>query len=323
MEKAVLELLRTEEGSFMSGQQISRRLGVSRTMVWKTVRALREKGFEIEAIANRGYRLVRSPDRLLDIDVEIGLQTAIIGRKVASFDSVSSTIDVAGALAAGGAEEGTVVVAESQTGGRGRLGRPWSSPAGTGIWCSILLRPAIPPRDAPILTLMTAVAVASTLQKDYRIDARIKWPNDVIVDDRKMCGVLTELVAEQDAVKYVIVSFGLNVNQTRSDFPADLADIATSMRIITGKKQDRPEVFRNVLRELDSRYAGFMNDGGRDILARWRELTCTLGRMVSVRLRDELVQGIARDLADDGSLLVEGADGSLRQISYGDVTIVR
>lgn len=323
MERHVLELLRTGGNTFVSGQEMSRRLGVSRTMIWKTVESLRRRGFLIESSANRGYKLVRGPDTLVDIDIEIGLGTTVIGRSVVSFDCVASTIDAASRLAADGADEGTVVVAESQSGGRGRLGRKWSSPPGMGIWTSIILRPPIPPGKAPKLTLLTAVAVAAVLQESYGIDARIKWPNDVVVENRKICGALTELVAEQDAVRYAIVSLGLNVNQTRSKFPADVVDIATSMRIEKGVPQKRAEVFRRILRELDGLYAGFGRDGGAAVLRRWRELSCTLGKKVSVRLREELVEGIARDLADDGALMLELKDGGLREISYGDVTILR
>jgi BirA family biotin operon repressor/biotin-[acetyl-CoA-carboxylase] ligase len=323
MEKQVLALLREEPETFISGQSMSRLLGVSRTMIWKTVQSLRKRGFVIDSSANKGYKLSCGPERLLDIDIEIGLGTAVVGRSVISFESVPSTIDVAGRLAAEGADEGTVVVAESQSGGRGRLGRKWSSPRGAGIWTSIILRPSIPPHDAPKLTLLTAVAITTVLQKCYGIEARIKWPNDVVVARRKICGALTELVAEQDAVRYAIISFGLNVNQTKSRFPAEVADIATSMRIETGKRHDRPEVFRHILRELDKVYERFRQDSGAAILDRWRELSCTLGRKVAIRLRDESVEGIARDLADDGSLIIEMDNKTVRQISYGDVTILR
>ena len=323
MEKRVLKLLREGAGSYVSGQQISRELGVSRTMVWKTMEALRAQGFEIDSSARRGYRLVSGPAQMVGLDIEVGLDTSVIGSSVVSYDCVASTIDAASALAGAGAEEGTVVVAESQSGGRGRLGRAWSSPPGSGIWTSIILRPTIPPRDAPKLTLLAAVAVAASLRDQYQINAGIKWPNDVLVDSRKICGALTELVAEQDAIRYAIVSFGLNVNQTRSGFPDEVADLATSMRIETGKRFDRPEVFRRILRELDTRYNVFKRDGGADVVERWKKLSITLGRRVTVRLRTELVEGIARDIAEDGSLVLETKEGRLRQISYGDVTLAR
>ncbi|RJP22834.1 MAG: biotin--[acetyl-CoA-carboxylase] ligase [Candidatus Abyssobacteria bacterium SURF_5] len=323
MEKQILQMLRQHGDAYVSGQMMSRELGVSRTMVWKTIEALRKQGFVIDSSANRGYKLVRGPNKLLGFALEVGLNTKAIGKSIVSFDSIPSTIDAAGSLAAGGAEEGTVVVAESQTGGRGRLGRAWSSPRGAGIWTSIILRPPIPPRDAPKLTLLAAVAVAAVLQETYHIDARIKWPNDVIVNNRKICGALTELVAEQDQVKYAIVSFGLNVNQIPSTFPPDVADLATSMRMETGKRLERAEVFTHVMSELDRLYLTFRQDNGIDIMNRWRARSCTLGKQVTVRLRDELVEGIARDLAEDGSLVVEVAGGRLRHISYGDVTILR
>lgn len=329
MEKSVLDMLRRdaegnpESGSPLSGQAMSRRLGVSRTAVWKAIEALRQKGFSIESTAGRGYRLGAGPDKIVGLDIEVGLNTQIIGKSVVSFDCVPSTIDAASSLARKGAREGTVVVAESQSGARGRLGRKWSSPGGVGIWTSIILRPAIPPREAPKLTLLAAVSIATVLREQYGIDAEIKWPNDVLAGGRKICGALTELVAEQDAVRYLITSFGLNVNQTRSKFPAEVRDIATSMSIESGRKLDRPEVFRRVLREFDRQYAGFKERGGGEILDDWRRLSGTLGKMVAVELRNERIEGIAMDVDDDGSLLVDVGDGSLRSIAYGDVSILR
>lgn len=323
MEKEVLNILREREGEYVSGQKISRELDVSRTAIWKSIESLREIGFRIESSPRRGYRFEAGPERIVGLDIEVGLGTRIIGRNVVSFDTVPSTIDVAIALAQDNAVEGTVVVSEAQGGGRGRLGRKWSSPAGVGIWCSIVLRPSVPPRDAPKLTLLTAVSVARVLNENYGLDARIKWPNDVILNGRKICGALTELVAEQDAVRYMIASFGLNVNQTRSKFPEEVRSIATSMRIESRKKLNRPEVFRRVLRELDARYVQFKDGAGREILEQWRELSCTLGQHIKVQLRGETVEGIARDLDDDGSLLVEAGNGVVRAVAYGDVTILR
>jgi BirA family biotin operon repressor/biotin-[acetyl-CoA-carboxylase] ligase len=323
MDKDVLEALRRVGDNDISGQAISRRIGVSRTAVWKSVEALRDMGFRIDSRPGRGYRLRAGPDRLVGLDIEVGLGTRIIGRSVLSFDAVSSTIDVASARAREGAEGGTVVVAESQTGGRGRLGRKWSSAPGVGIWTSIVLRPSIPPRDAPKFTLLIAVSVAKILSTQYGLNARIKWPNDVVVRDRKICGALTELAAEQDAVRYIIASFGLNVNQTAAKFPAEVRTIATSMRIEAGKRFNRPQLFRALLRELDHQYRDFREHGSRNIISQWRELSCTLGKRVKVQLREGIVEGVARDLDEDGSLLVEEAAGRLRSVAYGDVTIVR
>jgi BirA family biotin operon repressor/biotin-[acetyl-CoA-carboxylase] ligase len=323
MNKEVLKVLRLCDGAEISGQAIGRRLGVSRTAVWKSVEALRKMGFNINSRPGRGYVLETGPERLVGLDIEVGLDTRIIGKTVLSFESVPSTIDVASAVSREGAIEGTVVVAESQTGGRGRLGRKWSSPPGVGIWTSIVLRPSVPPRDAPKLTLLVAVSVAKVLKEQYGLDAGIKWPNDVVVRNRKICGALTELVAEQDAVKYIIASFGLNVNQTRSKFPAEVRSIATSMRAETGTKFNRPEVFRNLLRELDEQYQYLKKHGDSHILDQWRERSCTLGKHVKVQLREGLVEGTARDLDDDGSLIVQVGADELRSVAYGDLTILR
>ncbi|MBI5116253.1 biotin--[acetyl-CoA-carboxylase] ligase [Candidatus Poribacteria bacterium] len=323
VEKEVLGILRRAVGEYVSGGIMSRRLGVSRAAVWKAVESLRKKEFRIGSRPNLGYILVHGPRHIVGLDIETGLGVSAIGKSVVSFDSVSSTIDVAASFARNGSPEGTVVVAESQTGGRGRLGRRWSSPAGCGIWCSIILKPAVSPRDAPKLTLLIAVAVARVLSEEYRINARIKWPNDVVVRKRKICGALTELVAEQDAIRYVIASFGLNVNQSPCMFPPELAETATSMRIEKGRRLDRPEVLRSVLREFDAEYAQFRNDGGVRILEEWRGLSCTLGKRVRVELREERVEGVAKDIGGDGSLIVETRGGALRSVAYGDVTLLR
>lgn len=323
MEKKVLKILRETEGACVSGQEISNRLDVSRTAVWKSIKGLKEKGFSIKSVVGQGYSYESGPDKMVGLDIEVGLGTRIVGTSVVSFDSVPSTIDVAASMAQEGASEGAVVVAESQGGGRGRLGRKWSSPPGVGIWTSLILRPAISPREAPKLTLLTAVSVAETLRDDYGLDAEIKWPNDVVVGTKKICGALTELVAEQDLVKYIIASFGLNVNQTRSKFPPEVQDIATSMRIESGQKIDRPEVFRRVLQKYDKKYREFKKHGGAGILDQWRALSCTLGRRVKVQLRDSHVEGVADDIDDDGSLIVEVDGGGTQSIAYGDVTLLR
>ena len=331
MEKKILSMLRVEadsesgshpeSGGHISGQSMSRRLGVSRTAVWKAIEALRQKGFDIESTTGRGYRLAGGPDQIIGLDIEVGLDTKIIGKSVVSFECIPSTIDEAASMARDGAREGTVVAAESQSGARGRLGRKWSSPGGVGVWTSIILRPSIPPRDAPKLTLLAAVSIATALRDQYSIEAEIKWPNDVLAGGKKICGALTELLAEQDAVKYLITSFGLNVNQTRSKFPPEVRDIATSMRMESGRKFDRPEVFRRVLREFDRRYVGFTERGGDEILDEWRALSGTLGKRVTVQLGKERIEGVAKDIDDDGSLLLDTGDGTLRSIAYGDVSL--
>ncbi|GAB4335727.1 MAG: biotin--[acetyl-CoA-carboxylase] ligase [Candidatus Abyssubacteria bacterium] len=323
MEKEVLRLLRDKPDQYLSGQAMARKLNVSRAAVWKAVESLRSKGFRIASSANRGYKLESGPKHIEGVDIEVGLPSRIIGRSVVSFDSLPSTIDKAVELAQEGAPEGTVVVADAQTGGRGRLGRRWSSPPGVGIWTSIILRPSIPPREAPKLTLLIAVGVARTLTHSYGISARIKWPNDVIVDGKKICGVLTELLAEQDAVRYIIASFGLNVNQTRSQFAPDILSVATSMRIESGRTLDRPQVFRDILRELDELYVNFGRHGSGNIIEQWREMSCTLGKHVKVQLRERSLAGVARDIDADGSLILELGDGSRLSVAYGDVTILR
>ena len=317
----VLHLLKSGYPEFVSGELICRDLGVSRTAIWKHVRALREDGYIIEAQTNVGYRLKETPDRLYPAEVADGLGTRLVGRQIHYYDSLSSTTTVAKELAAGGCPEGTIVLAEEQTGGRGRLGRGWVSPRGLGIWMSLVLRPSVSPMDVTQLTLVTAVALAGALRRDTGLNVGIKWPNDLLIGGKKICGILTEMTADMDRVKHVTVSMGLNVNIGAGVLPAPIADLATSLRLEAGKSFPRLAILKAVLQELEKQYLIWLDYGFESLLDQWRELCISLNCPVTVHTLKESWEGWAEDVNESGALLVRTSGGDLRCLNAGEVSL--
>jgi BirA family biotin operon repressor/biotin-[acetyl-CoA-carboxylase] ligase len=295
---------------------------MTRAGVWGHIEQLRALGYDIEASPHRGYRLLSSPDSLHadDLYSRLGL-TRVIGREIHVFQETTSTNDVAARLARGEAREGAVVFAESQSKGRGRMGRVWLSPAGKGLWFTVLLRPNIAPAGATQLTIAAATALARAITLQTGIVPDIKWPNDILIRGRKVAGILTEMSAELDHLKDLLLGIGMDVNLETEDFPAALRQTATSLAIETGAKVNRSELAVAILRELDRDY-DLINKGHFEVLAeQWQERCSTLGREVSIRVGDRVIRGQAESLDDDGALLVRGAHGHLERIIGGDVTV--
>ena len=313
----ILRSLRSHEG-YVSGEDISRTLRISRAAIWKHMDQLRALGYEIEAFPHRGYRFIAAPDLLLPTEVQPGLGTRKFGCEVRHFDTIGSTMDEAFQLALAGAAEGTVVVAEAQTKGRGRLGRHWTSPRSRGIYFSLILRPRIPPSLTPMLTLAAAVALSEAVAKVVpAVDPRIKWPNDILVSGKKLCGILTELRAEIDRVEYVIVGVGINVN----NLATQLLPEATSLRVEAGHVVPRVVLFQEVLRHFEVRYAAFLKGGAGAVLPEWKKRSATLGVRVRFMERGEQHIGIAEDLAEDGGLIVRLPDGKCVKRIAGDILL--
>ncbi|MCI0533791.1 MAG: biotin--[acetyl-CoA-carboxylase] ligase, partial [Verrucomicrobiales bacterium] len=301
----ILTALREAGHGSVSGSELVRALGISRAAIWARIRAFRELGYEIEASPHEGYRLRHSPDVLLADDLLSRLgKTQVIGRDIRVFHETTSTSDVVEKLARDGVKEGAVVFAESQTNGRGRLGRKWVSPSKKGLWFSILLRPDMLPQKATQITIAAATALARAIGELTELTARIKWPNDILISGKKVAGSLTELSAELDHVKYIVLGIGLNVNLTLSDFPADLRKVATSLRIETGHTVHRAELATAVLRELDGDYARVCSGNFEAVADEWERLCSTLGHNIGIRLGDRLLQGHAEALDSDGALLL-------------------
>ena len=277
MKISILNHLKRSNG-FVSGEEISRTLKVSRTAIWKYIKQLRDDGFVIEAISHRGYRLVSEPDKLFPDSIQAGLKTNIFGKKIVYFDSVGSTMDMASKMALEGASEGTVVCAESQTKGRGRLGRDWVSPKGQGIYFSAILRPAIALSEASGLTLVIAVAVCEAIRAATGLRAMIKWPNDILYQQKKVAGILTELSAETDRINFIILGVGVNVYGAMPSFLKDAVSLEKAApRIIS-----RVALFQEILRQMEKYYGLFLKEGLAAVADTWRSLSSTLNTQVRV-----------------------------------------
>jgi len=320
-EELILAFLAEAGDAFTSGEAISNKLGLSRTAVWKNVESLRHKGYVIEALPAKGYRLTEIPDRLTELELEPLLSTHDFGRTLHHHAELASTNDLAHRLALEGALHGETVVAEHQTAGRGRRGRTWVSPPGKNLYLSVVLRPELPPQRAPELTFVAAVAVAEALG-DANVPARIKWPNDVEVGGKKLAGILTELHAEPDRVSAVILGIGVNLNLAAEDLPAELRSTATSARIVRGEPVPRALFAAALLGKLEQWYDRHAEQGFEPICDRWRELTSTLDREVRVRTGGRELVGRAQDVDDSGALLVAVGD-SLERVVAGDVEMLR
>ena len=318
----ILSALRKPPCGSVSGADLSRELGVSRAAVWARIEALRALGYDIEASPHLGYRLVSAPDLLHADDLVARLgKTKVVGRDIRVFQETTSTNDVIEKLARDGVKEGVVVLAESQTKGRGRLGRKWTSPARHGLWFSVLLRPNLRPQEATRLTVASATALARAIRLVTGVTPEIKWPNDILIGGKKVVGILTEMSAELDRVQYVILGIGVDVNLVAGDFPAELRKIATSLKIASGASVDRAELAAVILRELDADYARVVGGQFAAVADEWEAQCATLGRNVTVHMGERRIQGRAESLDDDGTLLVRTQYGRLERIIGGDVIL--
>ena len=318
----ILSALRGAGEGGVSGADLSQQLRVTRAAVWAHIEELRSLGYGIEASPHRGYRLVSIPD-LLHADNLASLVNGhrVIGRDIQVFEKTSSTNDVVDRLARDGVAEGVVVFAESQGKGRGRLGRPWLSPARKGLWFSVLLRPDLRPQAATQLTVAAAVSLARAIRAQTGLLPEIKWPNDILVRGRKVAGILTELNAELDQIKYLILGVGVDVNLGVNDFPLELRKTATSLKIELGQNLRRAELAAAILSELDADYARIARHQFPAIVEEWRQLCSTVGRNLTIRLGDRAISGCAESLDEDGALLLRTEHGHLERITGGDLTL--
>lgn len=312
---------RNGKSPFVSGEAISSSLGISRTALWKRVNALRARGFVVEGERGRGYRLTASPD--ISAEELMCTVEGPLGKKVLFFQTVESTNDKAMGLASEGASHGTVVMAESQKRGRGRLGRKWASPGGANLYMSVILRPELPPRDAGLITLMGAVACASALRERIGLAVKIKWPNDLVFSGRKLGGILTEMRSEPDRILYAVVGIGINLNMKPSLFPGEIKETATSVLGETGRRMRRTPVAAAVLDAFSREIDGLRREGREPLMERWREMSSVLGRKVKASVGEKTIRGTAVDIDEEGCLLLRDAAGKLRRISSGDVALLR
>lgn len=318
----ILSLLHERGDGFISGGELSRLLGISRSAVWKQINILRELGYRISAEPSKGYFLEATPDILLPAEINHGLKSSIIGQKIICLSETVSTNAAAFRMAEEGAAEGTVVLADSQSGGKGRLGRSWASPGGVNLYCSIVLRPPIQPMAASQLTFLSVVAVARAIEHLTPLSPRIKWPNDILVDGKKVAGLLNEMSAETDKVNFVVLGIGVNLNMTAGQFPEDLRNPATSLFLETGDKVSRADFARSMLQELDNIYGEFLQQGYGPVRREWLQRSRLAGERVSVTDNDRVISGRVTGIDEYGALLLKGDDGAEIQVLAGDVKIL-
>lgn len=318
----ILDLLERSEGAYLSGEELSRQLGVSRAAVWKAVQSLRRAGYEIEARSAQGYRLSGAPDVLDGRELRRCMEpTAVVGREIHCLDTVDSTNSYLKRLGADGAADGTAAVAGEQTAGRGRLGRSFASRAGEGVYLSVLLRPQIDTQRLLPLTGLAAVAVARAIERVAPVEVGIKWTNDLLLDGRKLCGILTELAVEGEtgALQYVVLGAGVNVNNER--FDGELAPIAVSLRSHTGRRYSRARLAAAMLGELDALYASLLSGDTASYLAEYRRRCVSIGRKARLLWREGEQRVHVEDVDDALGLVVRHDDGTRETIRTGEVSV--
>lgn len=321
MREKVMELLRKNIGQPVSGEEMSQKLSISRTAIWKHIQNLKHSGYDIRAVYKKGYTLYSSPDLLLPNEILTKLTTKSLGRNIIYQTSVDSTNNIAKKAAFDGCEHGTIVVAEEQVGGKGRLARGWFSPLGRGIWFSLVLRPPFLPQEAPKFTLLMAVALAQAFEKYPEVKIAIKWPNDILLNERKLVGILTEMNAEMEAINYIVIGTGINVNVPKDIAPQDIQDKLVSLADVCSNAIDRVKLLTVILKELEELYEKVLQEGFSFVLDRWREYSVTLGSKVKVIAPGEIFVGLAKDIDESGALVVEKDDGTSQKVLAGDVSI--
>ncbi|ALC90137.1 biotin--acetyl-CoA-carboxylase ligase [Bacillus sp. FJAT-18017] len=319
--KKLLDAFAGAGEEFVSGQALAEAAGCSRTAVWKHIEGLREEGFILEAVRRKGYRLIEVPASLTADEIRLGLKTDFIGKTIHYFETVDSTQKIAHSLAGESAPDGTVVIANEQSSGRGRMDRKWHSPSGTGIWMSLIVRPDIPLQKAPQLTLLTAVAVVRAIAAATGLQPEIKWPNDILANGKKLTGILTELQAEADRIHSVIIGIGINVNQLASDFPDELKELATSVALETGTEQSRAGLIREFCLQFERLYVLYLEQGFHPIKLLWESYAKGIGGPIKARTYNGTIEGTALGITEDGVLQIEDLNGKIHSIYSADIEL--
>ncbi|HOE93405.1 MAG TPA: biotin--[acetyl-CoA-carboxylase] ligase [Methanofastidiosum sp.] len=314
MKSKILEILEKSEG-YVSGEVISKEIGISRAAIWKHIKKLRELGYEIGSKTNEGYKLIKTPDYLTGFELERILFTDIIGKKVLFFEEVDSTNNKAKQIASE-EKEGTVVISEVQTSGRGRRGREWNSPKG-GIYISFILKPNIPPEKAPQLTLVSSLALVETLKSmDKKLDAKIKWPNDILIKGKKISGILTELSSDIEKINHIVVGVGVNLNTDKNALP----ETGTSLKTEMGENVSIKLFLKLFLEHFDLVYKEYITNGINKIIERWKFNSDTLGKKVKIIGMNETFEGLAKDIDENGALILKTGEKEIKVYS-GDVSL--
>lgn len=319
MKNNILKALKNSD-DFISGEKMSEEFNMTRSGIWKYINMLKEDGYIIESIPRKGYRIVDTPDILTYEEIEDKLNTEFIGRKIHYYDSIDSTNKIAKDIAFEEGE-GTVIISEEQTNGKGRLGRDWISPKGKGIWMSIILKPKVDPIKVAKTTLIGAAAVHRALN-NMNINSTIKWPNDILIDGKKVCGILTEMSCELNMINYVVMGIGINVNLDENHIPGDLKEKATSIKISDKRTIDRKVLLANILNEFEKLYIPFKDKGHiSEVIHICRKGSALIGKEIRVIKGDEMKVGKALDINEEGELIVEYSNGIVENILSGEVSV--
>ncbi len=321
VEEELVGVLETSSDRFLSTKDISLKLGVHPYSVYQAIRELRRWGYQVRSERGKGYRLDQTPDLILPAKIKKNLRTKILGKKAYSYRKVASTNVLGFRLAETKAEEGTLIVADEQTRGKGRMGRSWHSPPRLGLWMSLILRPDIAPFKAPGLSICAGLALARTIKKLTGIDAKIKWPNDCLIDGKKVGGILLELSAELDRINFVIVGIGVNVNHSVKDLPKTLSQTATSMKIKLGREISRLALLTSFLEEFESIYLDFKKSGLSSHQESIRRFSSLLGKKITLRFGKEKIEGTAENIDENGSLVIRTKKGR-KVVTAGEVTVL-
>lgn len=327
MKREILLNLKNSPLEYISGEHLSTVLGVSRTAIWKVINELKKEGYVIESSSKKGYRLSSTSDVLNSFEISQELKTKTLGRNIVYLDSVDSTNNYAKKAALEGCEEGTLVVADNQTCGRGRLGREWNSPDKKGVWMSLVLRPEISFDEVQIITLAASVAVVQALYEVAQIEAGIKWPNDIIINGKKVCGILVEMNMEIDRINFLVLGIGLNVNQEKEDFSQELLDRAISLKMYMDQNANnqkilkRNEIIANILLKFEEIYDKVKCRAFEDIITEWKRYSVTLGKEVNITHKSKQYRGVAQDITKDGKLIVKCVNGSVIEVFSGEVSV--
>jgi BirA family biotin operon repressor/biotin-[acetyl-CoA-carboxylase] ligase len=322
MNEQILQYFLDHEDEYISGERISTQLQCSRTAVWKHIKTLRKQGYVFDAIPRKGYKMLSKPVVINAAKLMQGLQTKTLGKVLRIYDEVDSTQNIAHSLVRQGAIEGTLVLAEQQNAGRGRMGRNWFSPKGKGIWMSLILKPTISMQFTPQLTLLAAVALCRAIQAHIPHQVGIKWPNDLLINGRKISGILLESSAEDERLNYVIAGIGISVNLLPEDYPDELRTKATSLCIEKGQPVEREQLICDFLLQLEVLLELYTQQGFAPIRSLWEALTISLHNPIRIQTSKGWVEGVANAIDEMGALLVTLSDGEIIKLYSGDIELL-
>ena len=322
MKDEILKCFLLAEGKPISGQLLAEQFGISRTAIWKHLQSLQEEGYTFDTIKKKGYVLTSKPDRVEAARIATFLKTKRFGQYIHYLEECTSTQIVAHELARNGVADGTIVIAERQTSGKGRMARQWESAEGKGIWMTVIIRPNVLPHQAPQFTLVAAVAIVNAIKNLYpTLKPVIKWPNDILINGKKCTGILTEMIAEVDQVQSLLIGIGINVNQQQNDFSQELQKIATSLRLEKNEKLNRAELIGTVLTYLENYCDWYVKEGFAPIKVLWEEASGTIGKQIKATTLTEVIEGKAIGITESGVLQVLLESGEIRGIYSADIEL--